>query len=187
MGKRSFNVDASITIYGMAQCTEDLQGIPCMQCLEELTSRLVIFCANRNGFSIYKHLKKLSRTTRSQRKERGISISKYCTKKLFLIRTRPSCACAYYPNLDSAGDPSSSLFVRPDGLQIRQVLLLNFPSGVLFVDTFSSIIWRLYLFHIRRSLSLGSGAPLFRDIFKRPFLLQAMVLCSSPFPIFERG
>ncbi|KAK8960294.1 hypothetical protein KSP40_PGU007999 [Platanthera guangdongensis] len=49
MGKRSFNVDASITIYGMAQCTEDLQGIPCMQCLEELTSRLVIFCANRNG------------------------------------------------------------------------------------------------------------------------------------------
>ncbi|KAK8946720.1 hypothetical protein KSP39_PZI006855 [Platanthera zijinensis] len=49
MGKRSFNIDASITFYGMAQCTEDLQGITCMQCLEELTSRLINFCANRNG------------------------------------------------------------------------------------------------------------------------------------------
>ncbi|KAK8947265.1 Cysteine-rich receptor-like protein kinase 5 [Platanthera zijinensis] len=49
MGKRSFNIDASITIYGMAQCTGDLQGIMCMQCLEELTSRVINFCANTNG------------------------------------------------------------------------------------------------------------------------------------------
>ncbi|KAK8946406.1 hypothetical protein KSP39_PZI006851 [Platanthera zijinensis] len=49
MGKRSFNYNASITIYGMAQCTRDLQGITCMQCLEELTSVMIKYCTTTEG------------------------------------------------------------------------------------------------------------------------------------------
>lgn len=50
MGKRSLVYDGSdMTIYGMAQCTPDLHGITCMECLENMSALMDSYCDNTDG------------------------------------------------------------------------------------------------------------------------------------------
>ncbi|KAK8946403.1 Cysteine-rich receptor-like protein kinase 29 [Platanthera zijinensis] len=49
MGKRSIDSSSSLTIYGMAQCTHDLQETTCLQCLEGLTGLMIKYCTIRDG------------------------------------------------------------------------------------------------------------------------------------------
>ncbi|KAK8918471.1 putative cysteine-rich receptor-like protein kinase 20 [Platanthera zijinensis] len=51
-GEKGYN-DSNVTIYGMAQCTQDLPESECIQCLESSLNIMAKYCTGSNGCRIF--------------------------------------------------------------------------------------------------------------------------------------